>query len=257
MIIVDRALERRQAEGRPVRVAMVGAGFMGRGLALQIVNWVPGMRLVAIANRHIAAARQAYLEAGVPEDMIQEVATAAQLDAAIANGQAAITEDALLVCRAGQVEAVIEVTGTVEAGAHVALTAIEHGKHVILMNAELDGTVGPILKVYADQAGVILTNADGDQPGVSSICTASCAGWASNRCCAAISKACTIRIATPPPRKRLPGAGGSARRWSPRLRTAPRFRSSRRSWPTPPACRWPGAACSAQRFRPAHRSPRP
>jgi predicted homoserine dehydrogenase-like protein len=46
------------------------------------------------------------------------------------------------------------------------LSAIEHGKHVIMMNAELDGTVGPILKVHADKVGVVLTNADGDQPGV-------------------------------------------------------------------------------------------
>ena len=53
-----------------------------------------------------------------------------------------------------------------EFGAGVVLDAIEHGKHVVLMNAELDGTVGPILKVYADRAGVVLTGADGDQPGV-------------------------------------------------------------------------------------------
>jgi len=45
------------------------------------------------------------------------------------------------------------------------LRAIEHGKHVILMNAELGATVGPILKVYADGAGVVITDADGDQPG--------------------------------------------------------------------------------------------
>ena len=78
MIIVDRALEKRQVEGRPIRVAMVGAGFMGRGIALQIVNWVPGMRLVAIANRHIDGARQAYQEAGVPAEMIQAVESPAE-----------------------------------------------------------------------------------------------------------------------------------------------------------------------------------
>jgi predicted homoserine dehydrogenase-like protein len=46
------------------------------------------------------------------------------------------------------------------------MQAIENGKHVILMNAELDAVVGPILKVYADRAGVVITNVDGDQPGV-------------------------------------------------------------------------------------------
>jgi predicted homoserine dehydrogenase-like protein len=54
----------------------------------------------------------------------------------------------------------------VEFGAQVVLKALEHSKHVVMLNAELDGTIGPILKVYADKAGVVLTNADGDQPGV-------------------------------------------------------------------------------------------
>ncbi|MGQ0603983.1 MAG: NAD(P)H-dependent oxidoreductase [Anaerolineales bacterium] len=164
MIIVDRALEKRQAEGNPIRVAMIGAGFMGRGIALQIVNSVPGLRLVAIANRHLDGARRAYVEAGV--ESVQPVETMAQLETAIAGGQYAVAEDAALVCRAANVDAVIEVTGAVEFGAHVVMDAITHGKHVILMNAELDGTVGPILKTYADRAGVVLTNADGDQPGV-------------------------------------------------------------------------------------------
>jgi predicted homoserine dehydrogenase-like protein len=60
----------------------------------------------------------------------------------------------------------VEVTGTIEFGAHVALKAIEGGKHVVLMNAELGATLGPILKVYAGRAGVVITDSDGDQPGV-------------------------------------------------------------------------------------------
>jgi predicted homoserine dehydrogenase-like protein len=164
MIIVDKALEKRQREGNPVRVAMVGAGFMGRGIALQILTAVPGMDLVAISNRHLEGARRAYAEAGVEE--VQVVETVPQLENAIGRGKYAITEDAMLLCQAGGIEAVIEVTGAVEFGARVAMEAIKHGKHVITMNAELDGTVGPILKVYADKAGIVLTGADGDQPGV-------------------------------------------------------------------------------------------
>jgi len=68
-------------------------------------------------------------------------------------------------CVRDGIDALIEVTGTVEFGAHVVMEAIAHHKHIILMNAELDGTVGPILKVYADRAGVILSACDGDQPG--------------------------------------------------------------------------------------------
>ncbi len=164
MIIVDRALEKRQKDENPVRVAMIGAGFMGRGIALQIQNNVPGMELVAIANRHLNGAKKAYQEAGVKD--FRAVETLAQLEDAIAQHHYAVTEDAQLVCQAEGIDAIIEVTGAVEFGAQVALKAIEHGKHVVLMNAELDGTLGPILKVYADKAGVIVTNADGDQPGV-------------------------------------------------------------------------------------------
>ena len=164
MIIVDRALEQRQREGRPVRVAMVGAGAMGRGIALQILSTVAGMRLVAISNRHVDAARRVYLEAGAQD--VRAVETVTGLEDCIARGQYAVTDDALLLCRAGGIDAVLEVTGTIEFGAHVVLAALDHGKHVITMNAELQGTLGPILKVYADKAGVVLTDSDGDQPGV-------------------------------------------------------------------------------------------
>ena len=164
MIIVDTALEERRRAGNPIRVAMVGAGFMGRGIALQILSAVPGMRLVAIANRNIEKAHRAYAEAGAGD--VVETTNEAELDEAIGADRYAVTQDPLLLARHPQVEALIEVTGAVENGARAVSTAIEHGKHVILMNAELDGTVGPILRQKADAAGVVYTNADGDQPGV-------------------------------------------------------------------------------------------
>jgi predicted homoserine dehydrogenase-like protein len=164
MIIVDTALEERRRSGNPIRVAMIGAGFMGRGIALQILSAVPGMQLVAIANRNVEKAHRAYAEAGA-EDVV-ETADEAGLDEAIGGNRYAVTQDPLLLARHPQVEALIEVTGAVENGARAVSTAIDHGKHVILMNAELDGTVGPILRQKADAAGVVYTNADGDQPGV-------------------------------------------------------------------------------------------
>jgi predicted homoserine dehydrogenase-like protein len=164
MILVDTALHKRHAEGNPVRVAMVGAGFMARGIALQINSAVPGMELVAISNRHIDGARRAYEEAGIAD--MYEVGTVQQLEEAIARNQAAITVDPFLLCEAAGIDAIIEVTGAIEFGAQVVLRALENHKHVIMMNAELDGTIGPILKVKADKAGVVITNADGDQPGV-------------------------------------------------------------------------------------------
>jgi predicted homoserine dehydrogenase-like protein len=164
MIIVDRALEQRERDKNPVRVAMVGAGFMARGIALQILNSIPGMRLVAISNRHPEAAKRIYAEAGAKS--VIDVDTVAQLEAALEREQYAVTDDPMILCAAKGIDAILEVTGSIEFAANVVVKAIENRKHTIIMNAELDGTVGCILKVYADQAGVILTNTDGDQPGV-------------------------------------------------------------------------------------------
>jgi len=164
VIIVDRALEEREREGNPIRVGMVGAGFMGRGIAHQIVKRTRGMRLVAIGNRTSERALEAFESAGAGSPVT--VGGADALEEAITAGQPAVTTDPLLLCRSPSIDAVIEVTGTVEHAARTALEAIEHGKHVVLMNAEVDGTVGPTLKARADEARVVITNADGDQPGV-------------------------------------------------------------------------------------------
>lgn len=164
MFIVDTALKARAEAGNPIKVGMVGAGFMGRGIANQIANSVPGMELVAISNRNVEAAQRAYTEAGVTD--YKTVSTVAELEAAIAHNHYAVTDDAMLLCQAEGIDALVEVTGAIEFGATVIMEAIAHGKHVIMMDAELDGTIGPILKVYADKAGVILSACDGDQPGV-------------------------------------------------------------------------------------------
>jgi predicted homoserine dehydrogenase-like protein len=164
MIIVDTALARRLADRNPVRVAMVGAGYMARGIALQILTAMPGIRLVAVSNRTLPQAQRLYREAGV--EATTAVRTVAELERAIAEDRYAVAEDPALLCQAGQVEAVIETTGDVEFGAQVAFEAIRNGKHVILMNAEVDASIGPILKVYADRAGVVYTYTDGDEPGV-------------------------------------------------------------------------------------------
>lgn len=164
MIIVDTALQARAEAGNPIRVGMIGAGFMGRGIANQIVNSVPGMELVAIFNRSVDGAKRAYTEAGIEDATV--VTTVGELEESIARGGYAVTDDAMLICQADGIDAIVEVTGAIEFGAKVVLEAIAHKKHVVLMNAELDGTIGPILKVYADKAGVVLSACDGDQPGV-------------------------------------------------------------------------------------------
>jgi predicted homoserine dehydrogenase-like protein len=164
MVILDTALAKRQSENNPVKVALVGAGFMGRGIVLQIANSVPGMELVAIFNRTTEGAKRAYREAGIED--FEVVNNQADLEHRIAKGKYSIVEDPFLLCKAENIEVIIEVTGAVEFSSRIVFEAIQNKKHVVIMDAELDGTVGAILKVYADKAGVVITNADGDQPGV-------------------------------------------------------------------------------------------
>ena len=164
LILVDKALAERQQKGNPVRVAIVGAGYSGRNIAYQIVKSFPGLRLVAIANRTLAAAGEAYSSAGVTDVRVVENQNA--LEQTIRDERVAVTDDAAVVCEAEGIDAVVEATGTIEFGAGVVMRDVEHGKHAILMNVELDATLGPILKAYADRAGVVYSNSDGDEPGV-------------------------------------------------------------------------------------------
>jgi predicted homoserine dehydrogenase-like protein len=164
VIIVDKALQDRQAAGDPVRVGLVGSGFAGQGFVDQVTGHTPGMEISVVANRTLDGAAQAFRQIGI--DDVTVVSTAAELDAAMAAHRPAITDDPTLVTGAERVEAVVEATGEIEFGSHTAVAAIENGKHLVLLNAELDCTLGPILKKRADAAGVVFTDADGDQPGV-------------------------------------------------------------------------------------------
>jgi predicted homoserine dehydrogenase-like protein len=161
---VDTALQKLETTGRPIRVGMVGAGATGRAIALQMGTPVPGMRLVAIANRTPEHGERAFREAGA--EKWSRVDSAHQAEAAIARGLPVLTDDPSVLTHCDAIDALLEVTGTVEPAARVVLDAFDHGKHVVLVNAELDSLIGPILKEKADKAGVVVTHTDGDEPGV-------------------------------------------------------------------------------------------
>lgn len=161
---VHHLLRAREASHQPIRVGVVGAGATGRAITLQLGTPVPGIRLAAISNRTPAHAERALREAGFQQWKTAE--TAAQVDAAIARGQTVLTDDAGLLTSASSIDIVVEVTGTVDFGARVVLDAFAHRKPVVMVNAELDSLIGPILKMRADEAGVVLTHTDGDEPGV-------------------------------------------------------------------------------------------
>ena len=164
MIIVDKALKARAEQGKPVKVAILGGGFMAQGLTNQIVNSVPGMNMVAIYSRKSQKAIHVLNYSGLENPI--EAVTQSQLDDAIRAGKPAFTQDVMLLARSEHVDLIVDTTGSVEFGAHVLLEAFKHGKDVVLLNAELDATIGPILQTCADKHGVILSACDGDEPGL-------------------------------------------------------------------------------------------
>jgi len=164
MVIVDTALEKREDQGKPIRVGIVGAGYMGRAVAIQLLKPPRGMRLAAISNRTVAKAEQALRDGGASS--FERVSSSVELERAVARGKVSVTEDPMILCDAGNVDVIIDATSDMELGARVTLRAIEQGKHVVLFNAVLDATVGPVLKTYADRNNVVITYTDGDEPGV-------------------------------------------------------------------------------------------
>ena len=164
MIIVDNALKAREAQGLPIRVASLGAGFMAQGLTNQITNSVPGMRMVAGFNRRAQRGLDVFAYAGRNDAIV--ATTQGQLEDAIRAGKPVVTENPFLLSRSEQIDVLVDTTGSVEFGARVILDAFQHGKDVVLLNAEVDATIGPILQVYAEKYGVILSACDGDEPGL-------------------------------------------------------------------------------------------
>jgi predicted homoserine dehydrogenase-like protein len=163
MIIIDKLLEKREAEGNPIRVGLIGAGEMAKGLVNQIERYTPGMEVAAISNRTLRKAIEAYRDVGVEPKVC---GTLASLQQCLDSGMPAVAENADWLCEAAGLDILVEATGTVEFAARVTLKAIRNGRHMLWFNPEVDATVGPILKEYADRAGVMLGGADGDQPGV-------------------------------------------------------------------------------------------
>ena len=162
--MIDNALQERESKGQPIRVGMVGAGASGRAIALQLGTPVSGIRLVGIANRTLGNAERAFTEARITG--WRYAASSKEAEKTIATGSPVVTDDPSVLASCDGIDVIVEVTGTIDFAAQTSLVAFHHGKHVVLVNAELDSLLGPILKAKADQAGVVLTHTDGDEPGV-------------------------------------------------------------------------------------------
>ncbi len=157
-----RDLARRADEGRPVRIGVIGSGEMGTDLVTQGML-MKGIHVCAVSTRRPHTAREAIRIAYGDEAMAVEADTASRVTAAIESGRIAITSNALLVTNP-LVEVVIDATGKPGVAADFDLMAMEHGKHLVMMNVEADVTIGPWLKRQADRLGVVYSVGAGDEP---------------------------------------------------------------------------------------------
>jgi len=147
----------------PITIGLAGAGQMGTDIVVQTAL-MTGVRVGAIAANSPRRPMEALAMAGHgPEKGIVANASTA-IDAAIESGNIAVTDDIAAMCEAGRVDVIVDATGSPEVGTRLALLAIEHGKHIVMLNVEADITVGRLLSRKAKEAGVVYTGSAGDEP---------------------------------------------------------------------------------------------
>ncbi len=156
---LHRLLLERAEAGKPVRVGLIGAGKFGTMFLAQALR-TKGLHLMAVADLAPERARDALARVGWPAERI----AASGLDQARAQGTTFVTEDAAAMIASPAIEVVIDATGVPAAGIRHALLAIEHGKHIVMVNVEADVLAGPLLAERAAQAGIVYSMAYGDQP---------------------------------------------------------------------------------------------
>jgi len=156
-------VRRQQSLGRPIRVGLIGSGEMGTDIVTQC-GQMPGITVAAIAEINPGAAAKALTIAGRAAGSHIEASTQSAFDTALEGSKTAITADAQLVCKSPHVDVVIDATGRPGVGASIGLVAMEHGKHLVMMNVEADVTIGAYLAHEAKRLGVVYTLGAGDEP---------------------------------------------------------------------------------------------
>ena len=152
-------LKARAAEGRPVRVAVIGGGKFG-SMYLSQAPRTPGIHVVAVVDLSPDRAKASLIRVGW--DVPRMGATS--LTQALQDGSTFVTDDAAAVIASDCVDIVIDATGSPAAGIAHALLCCQHRKHIIMVNVEADVLAGPLLARKAKEAGIIYSMASGDQP---------------------------------------------------------------------------------------------
>jgi len=143
-------------------VGLIGTGAFGRSFLAQ-ARLIPGIRVPVVCDQDLEVAEDACRLAGMAPEDLNICHTASDANDTVAAGKTAVVRDALLLMDL-PIDVVIEASGMPEVGANHALSAIENGKHVVMVTKETDCVVGPTLNRLAEKNGLVYTPADGDQP---------------------------------------------------------------------------------------------
>lgn len=161
---LNRQLKKLEEDNRQIKVALIGAGLMGKGMVSQMML-MKGMIPAVVASNKIQDAIDAYILAGVSIEDIAIVKNLKQLNLAMERENFIATDIAEYATMGNLIDVVVDATGVPNVGAQIARDAIYNKKHIVMVNIETDVTVGPILNKLAKDAGVIYTGTAGDEPG--------------------------------------------------------------------------------------------
>lgn len=165
MINMTYKLRKLEEEGRPIHVGIVGMGQMGYTLVGQI-SLMKGMRPSVVVDHKMRAVKEAFARAGYEEGRDYEIAeTVEEANRILAAGKFVGSLNDELATKCDIIDCSVDATGSPEAGAKIAMDAINHGKHIVMLNVETDVCIGHILYKMAQNAGVIYTGSAGDEPG--------------------------------------------------------------------------------------------
>lgn len=163
MSVNDR-LRQLEESGKNIKVSLIGAGLMGKGMVSQMML-MKGMTPSLVVSRNIEDAIASYTLAGIRREDIIIAKNLNDINLAMEDGKFVVSDNTELGSKANLIDVVVDATGSPEAGAKIAMDSILNKKHIVMVNVEADVTVGPILNKLAKNAGVVYTGTAGDEPG--------------------------------------------------------------------------------------------
>lgn len=164
MLGLNKKLSQLDEEGKKIKVGLVGAGQMGKGMVSQM-SLMKGMIPALVVDNDMESAVEAYTLAGIKREDIVTARKLEDVNIAMESGKYVAAEDSEFVTKANLIDVAVDATGVPDVGAKLAMDSIFNKKHIVMLNVEADVVVGPILNKMAQNAGVVYTGTAGDEPG--------------------------------------------------------------------------------------------